>query len=261
MRAVSFPILAAICWLCASIPAVALTIPDCAGGIEIRNARVIRVEKNGALILSDGRALLLEGIRLPLDGSDALAADALAQLRALAMATPLTVTATRPKEDRYDRIRVQAFGPADSSRTAWLQMELLKRGLARVEIAPDRSECAPDFYETEAAARAAHAGLWAFPAYAVRNPDSVKKDVGSFQIVEGRVVDASRRGGRLLLDFGTRRGFTATVAPEDVRQFRNFDPPFEELAGRRVRVRGMVQDYDGRPEISLSNPYQIEILP
>ena len=259
MRAFSLPILAAICWLCASFPAAAVTVPDCAGGIEIRNAKVIRVEKNGALILSDGRALLLEGVRLPLDGNDGLAADALAQLRALAMAEPLTVTATRPKEDRYDRVRVQAFGGANSSRTVWLQMELLKRGLARVQIAPDRSECAPDFYEAETAARAARTGLWAFPAYAVRNPDSVKKDVGTFQIVEGRVGTVRRRDGKLFLEFGN--SFIVTVARDDAKPFRDFEPPIDELAGRRLRLRGIVEDIDGRPEIALSNPAQIEILP
>ena len=42
-------------------------------------------------------------------------------------------------------------------------MALLERGLARVEIAPDREECAPDFYEAEARARGASLGLWALP--------------------------------------------------------------------------------------------------
>jgi len=32
------------------------------------------------------------------------------------------------------------------------------------------------------------------------------------------------------------------------------------LSGRHVRVRGIVQDYRGRPEIFLSNPYQIQVL-
>ena len=255
------PILAGFCWLCGLFPAAATVIPDCAGGVEINRAQVIRAEKNGALILADGRAVLLEGIRLP-QGGEALADEARSRLRALAMAAPLTLTATRPKEDRYDRIRVQAFGTTKSSDTIWLQMDLLKRGLARVQIAPDRQECAPDFYEAENAARAAHAGLWALPAFAVRTPDNVKTVIGSFQLVEGRIVSASRRDGRLFLDFSNdaKRGFTAIVAPEDAKKFRDIDPPFEALAGRRVRIRGMVEDYGGRPEIALSNPAQIDLL-
>jgi endonuclease YncB( thermonuclease family) len=252
MRKLYSQILAAICWLTAAVPVRAAIIPDCAGEVEIGHATVIRIERNGALILSDGRAVLLEGIRLPLEHGGALADQALAQLRSLAMAGPLTLTATRPKEDRYDRVRVQAFG------TGWLQMEMLKRGLARVQIAPDRNECAPDFYETEAVARTAHAGLWASPAYAVRAPETLRADIGTFQIAEGRISGVSRRDGRLFLNFGL--GFAAMVGPDDVKKFRDLDPPVEEWTGQLVRLRGTVEDNKGRPEIELSNPAQIEIL-
>ena len=251
-------ILAGICCFGAAFPADAAGLPDCAGPVEIHQARVVRVEKNGVLVLSDGRAVLLEGIRLPLDGP--LADAALDQLRDLAMAGPLTLTAIRPKEDRYDRIRVQAFGAQND--TPWLQMTMLERGLAEVSIAPDRDECSPDLYETEQVARTAHAGLWALPAYAVRTPQTVKAETGRFAIVEGRIAQVERRGGRVFLDFATddRRGFAATVAPEDAKPFRDMDPSLGELAGRRVRLRGVVEDYNGRPEIALSNPAQIEML-
>jgi endonuclease YncB( thermonuclease family) len=264
MRGFYSPILAAIWCFGAAIPAAAApVIPDCAGRVEITGAKIVRVERNGALILSDGRAVLLEGVRLPLerDGDrPALADNALSQVRALAMAGPLTLTATAPKEDRYDRVRVQAFRGNGVSGTSWLQMELLKRGLARVEIAPDRNECAPDFYEAEAAARAAHAGLWAFPAYAVRSPDGVKQDIGTFQIVDGRITASARRDGQWVLTFDRGDGLVVTVAADDARKFRDLDPPMEGLAGQHVRVRGMVQSMEGRPAIALSNPSQIELL-
>jgi hypothetical protein len=250
-------ILAGICCFGAAFPAMAAGLPDCAGAVEIHQARVVRVEKNGVLVLSDGRAVLLEGLRLPLDGP--LADAALDQLRDVAMAGPLTLTAVRPKEDRYDRIRVQAFGAQND--TPWLQMAMLERGLAEVSIAPDRDECSPDLYETEQAARAAHAGIWALPAYAVRTPQTVKSDIGRFEIVEGRITQVERRGGRVFLDFtaDSRRGFAATIAPEDARSFRDIDPSLPELTGRHVRLRGVVEDHNGRPEIALSNPAQIEL--
>jgi len=40
-------------------------VPPCAGDVEIGNAPIVRVEHNDVLILNDGRALHLEGIRLP----------------------------------------------------------------------------------------------------------------------------------------------------------------------------------------------------
>ena len=238
--------------------AFAMPLPDCAGSVEVARAHLVRVEKNGALILDDGRAMLLEGIRLPGADrpSDPVADEALDTLRELAMKEPLELTATPPKEDRYDRVRVQAFG------NVWLQRELLKRGMARVDIAPDRNECAPDFYETESEARKAGRGLWALPAFAIRRPDALKGLTGSFQLIEGKVENVSNHDGRVFIDFSAdiRKGFTAMIAPEDHKAFRNSDPQPEDLAGHMVRLRGIVQDFNGKPEVALSNPKQIELV-
>lgn len=253
------PIFAAIGWMFVATPAMALVLPDCAGRVEIAHAKVVRVEKNGALILSDGRAALLEGIRLPLNHA-ALGDVALDRLRQLAVGTVLTLTATRPKEDRYDRVRVQAFAPAKGGKTLWLQMEMLKAGLARVQISPDRDECAPDLYETESAARQARTGLWALPSFAVKNPSQARDEVGNFTLIEGRIDNVAKRNGATVIDFGDRGGFVAVIARDDIARFREMDPGLEDLAGRHVRLRGIVVDDNGRPRIQLSNPYQLEVL-
>jgi endonuclease YncB( thermonuclease family) len=238
--------------------ACAMPLPDCAGAVEVAHAHIVRVEKNGALILSDGRAVLLEGIRLP--GADrpgdVIAATALDVLRELAMKEPLTLTSTLPKEDRYDRVRVQAFG------NNWLQVELLQRGLARAYIAPDREECSPDFYEAEVEARQARRGLWALPEYAVRKAASFSAPPGSFQVVEGRIVNVATHDGRVFLDFNMdfHKGFSAIIAPDDHKAFRGSDPALEDLAGHEVRLRGIVEEFNGRPEIGLFNPKQVEFL-
>ena len=228
----------------------AAIIPDCAGPVEIAKARVVRVEKNGALILSDGRALLLEGIRL----DDGLHGQALTVLSQLAQAGPVTFTATPPKEDRYDRIRAQAFGQG------WLQTALLEQGLARVQISPDRNECSPELYAAESRARDRRVGLWASAGSAPRPPQEMKGTTGTFQVVEGWVTNVGSGGGRVFIDFSSdwQRGFSAVIAPEDRRAFRGYD--LDGLHARHVRIRGIVQDFRGRPEIALSNPAQIEVL-
>jgi DNA/RNA endonuclease YhcR with UshA esterase domain len=67
----------------------------------------------------------------------------------------------------------------------------------------------------------------------------------------------------VFLDFSLdyRKGFSATIAPEDRKAFRDSDPALEELVGRKIRVRGIVESFNGRPEIALSNPRQVELLP
>jgi endonuclease YncB( thermonuclease family) len=240
--------------------------PDCAGNAEITNAHVARVEKNGALALGDGRVVVLEGIRLP--GADrapeSLAGLALSRLREMAMAGPVTFTAIPPKQDRYERMRAQAFGPArevrQSNKTTWFQVALLEQGLARVAISPDRDECAPDLYEAEQRGREKHAGIWALSANAPRAPEAMNGTGGSFQIVDGRVTNIGQNGGRMFIDFGSngQRDFSAVIQPEDRHAFRDFD--FEGLEAHRVRIRGLVQEYRGRPQIALSNPAQIEVV-
>lgn len=249
-------VLGAVLW---PVAASAMPLPDCAGTVVVPRAQVVRVEKDGGLILADGRSAVLEGIRLPAADHAALpvAEQALQALRQLAIQAPLVLTSTPPAQDRYGRLRVQAFDHV------WLQMALLERGLARVEIAPDREECAPDFYEAEARARAAGLGLWALPRYAVKRAAALTPDLaGGFELVEGKVMNASVHDGRAFLDFSDnfREGFSATIAPEDRKTFRKIGFDLEDLVGRHVRLRGMVELFGGRPEIALSNPYQIEVL-
>lgn len=235
----------------------AMILPDCAGDIVRKSAHVVRVERDGALVLDDGQSVLLEGIRLP--GTDRPAApiaeESLAAMRVLTKEA-LTLTSTTPRNDRYGRIRVQAFG------AAWLQVELLKRGLARVAVMPDRRECSPDFYEAEIEARERHRGLWALPEFAIRDATAVTAPAGSFQIVRGRIVNVASHDGRVFLDFNEdyRKGFSAIIAPEDRKAFRDSDLILEDLVGREIRVRGILESFNGRREMALFNPRQIELL-
>ncbi len=226
------------------------------------NARVLRVERNGELILAHGGSVTLEGLRLPSGKADhapqAIADAALAALSLLARQAPLTLGVTPPVTDRYGRLRAQGFG------AAWLQRALLERGLARVSLAPDRSDCAPDLYEAEAAARQAMRGMWALPAYRIRNAShALDADAGTFQIVEGQVVHVGSGKDRIFLDFSAdwRRGFSAIIVGDDRRTFHTAGFDLAALAGRRIRLRGMVEMVEGHPQIGLSNPAQIELLP
>lgn len=249
-------ILAAFCWCLPALSVEAAPIiPDCAGTALKETAQLKAVDPSGALLLADGRQVVAEGVRLP-HGKDVFAAQARNAVMTLLRNRPLLLAVSPPAMDRYGRLRAQIFGES------WLQMDLLKAGLAQVEIASDRSECAPDFYETESAAREARAGLWALPVNRVRNPRDLKDAAGRFVQVEGRIANVGRSDGRLFLDFSEnwRTGLTATVAPEDAKTFRDLDPPVEEWTGKTVRLRGIVQIYAGRPEIALATPWQVELL-
>ncbi len=243
-------------------PSLAQPVPRCAGPVEIGHVPIVRIEPtNDVLVLKDGRALHLEGIRLPNAAQDrgpqAMQDRAFAELQALAMGHEVNAHAIYPKEDRYDRVRSQIF-TLDGT---WLQIALLKKGLARVDISPDRGECYRRLYAAEAEARHAGLGLWADPAYAVRSPEAVAPYAGTFQIVVGRVLSAAVKDGRIYLNFGPdwHHDFTVMISPDDAKRFRRMGVDPLNYEGKLIRVRGIVQQQNG-PEIAVGNPKQIELL-
>ncbi|MGN6148713.1 MAG: thermonuclease family protein [Rhizomicrobium sp.] len=242
----------------------ALALPACAPPVEIPDLAINRVEINGVLVATDGRALKLEGVLLPGGARDHapedIAQQAISTLSDLAAGHLVTAAAAVPKRDRYGRTRGQLFMVDDGE--VWLQTVMLKKGLARVAIEPDRRECVKELYAAEADARARHVGLWALPQYAIRRADQVNaRDLATFQVVEGKVASAAVKS-RGYLNFGAdwKRDFTATISPEDMKSFRaaGIDPA--GYAGKTIRVRGIVEWHNG-PEIEIASPDDIEIVP
>jgi|SRR5579871_858385 len=232
--------------------------PVCAGVVEVEHASVARIEYNGALILDDGRAALLEGIRLPRGTADrapvSFANAALAELEKLTLGRALSLMAVPPKEDRYDRIRAQAFDGDD-----WLQLELLRRGLARVSISPDRTECAAELFSAETNAREAHAGIWSSPAYAVRSGGDLAADTGTFQLLQGKVLSANVRDGRAWLQFNWGAGTAALIDSDDLKTYHAMGVDPRGYEGKTILIRGIVQNQRG-PLIEIANPMQVEVI-
>ncbi|HEX3431976.1 MAG TPA: thermonuclease family protein [Rhizomicrobium sp.] len=240
-------------------------MPTCIPQIEALHAKAVRVEKNGVVVLADGRAARLEGILLPAGASDHapqfLANQAISALDNLVSDHLVSLAAAAPKEDRYGRIRAQVLAQKNGDEI-WLQWVLLHKGLARVAIPPDRNECAEELYAAEAEARRARTGLWSSRAYAVRTPSQTDGDVGTFQIVEGTVTSVSKSAGRVFLDFGSQpdSDFAATISSDDMKRFREIGVDPFAYADQTVRVRGFVERIHDRPEIEVATPAQVEIV-
>jgi micrococcal nuclease len=257
-------------WVAATIAmtfplaAAAADIPACAGPEEIGGTVIVRIEPNGAFITDDGLAIRMEGIRLPSARADhapgTYTDQAYGMALKLARGRSVTLTAIEPKQDRYDRLRAQIFAASTDSVT-WVQKRLLELGLARVSISPDRTECAAELYSAEAEARAAHRGLWAAPAYAVRTPDTLGNDAGTFQVVEGTVQTVAFTSGRVYLNFGGdwHTDLTVTISPDDLKNFDAMGVDPHGYQGKTVRVRGLVEQHNG-PSIEAANPQSIEVV-
>jgi hypothetical protein len=115
----------------------------------------------------------------------------------------------------------------------------------------------------ERSARRAKLGLWADPYYDLRraeDPAGILAERGRFTLVEGKVLSVRESGATIYVNFGRRwtQDFTVTIAKRHERSFAAAGVEPKKLEGRRVMVRGWVEERGG-PWIEATRPEQIEI--
>ncbi len=227
-------------------------------------ARAVEIIDGDTLVLEDGREVRLVGLqapKLPLGRAGfvawPLAEEAKRTLTALALGKRLRLSFGGRRVDRHGRLLAHLH----DEEGRWIQGEMLVRGMARVYTFRDNRALAAEMLALERRARAARRGIWGHPFYRVRSAAEAAADIGTFQLVEGRVRAVATVRGRLYLNFGIdwRRDFTVVVERRDRAIFAatGIDPA--TLEGRRIRVRGWLDRRNG-PMIRATHPEQIEVL-
>lgn len=183
--------------------------------------------------------------------------DAEAVLEVLIDGRALCLKLSDHPRDRYGRLLAQVY--RDDG--LWVQGELLRRGVARVHITPETRPLAFELLKIEQQARQTGEGIWRYARFRVRSPNEVGRFVGSFQLVEGRVLDAARRQDRWYVNFGEdwRSDFTVIIPVQALPDFTTAGLQPFGLRGRLIRVRGWVESLNG-PMIEAVVPEQIEIV-
>lgn len=166
------------------------------------------------------------------------------------------------EKDRYGRVVAQVFRSGVPER--WIQAELVAAGNARVAPQAGDRVCAAELLRRERAARSAGVGLWSDPsqaALAAEDPPAVARERGRFAIVEGKVLSVRESGGTIYVNFGRRwsEDFTVTIAKRNERAFKAAGLEPKSLAGRRIRVRGWIEERGG-PWVDAARPEQIELV-
>jgi endonuclease YncB( thermonuclease family) len=225
--------------------------PCATTGLGTANATAVRDGRT--LMLDDGRELRLAAIEVTDDSRGAL--------RAIAVGRPLRLERLGPEQDRYGRLVAFAFaGEAEQS----VQAALLAEGKARVSSRIGDKTCAESLLTTERAARAAGRGLWADPNFAplqAENLARLQAERGKFALVEGKVLSVRESGATIYVNFGRRwtRDFTVIVFKRQQRAFAAAGVEPKRLEGRRIRVRGFIEQRGG-PIIAAESPEQIEFI-
>jgi len=245
-----------------------VTLMLCAWPAAAKSGRIVSVVDGDTVVLAapiDGAsAIRLVGIqapKLPLGRKGfvkwPLADAAKAALEAMVLGQTVELVFGGRAMDRHGRLLAHLYG-ADGG---WVQGQLISAGMARVYSFPDNRAGVGDMLALEAEARAAGRGLWGDPFYAVRGVNGLVPLIGTFQLVEGRVLDAATVGGRTYLNFGAdwRSDFTVGIDKAALPLFQETAIDPLALKGAWVRVRGWLKNRNG-PMIEASHPEQIESL-
>jgi len=229
--------------------------------VAFATGTVANVVDARSFALADGREVRLAGIEIPAaDGAPARAKERAADL--LSGAT-VVLRGLGSEHDRYGRLWAQVFvATADGER--WVQAELVASGHAVVAARVGDRACAAELARRERAARQARLGAWADADYLVRradDPAAVAAERGRFAIVEGNVLSVRESGSTIYVNFGRRwsEDFTVTIAKRNERVFTSAGIAPKTLAGRRVRVRGWIEERGG-PWVEATRPEQIELV-
>jgi micrococcal nuclease len=250
-----------LCICATSVPALGLELP--AALAPAGSGRVVEVIDGDTVVLADGQQLRLVGIqapKLPLGRPGfptwPLAPEAREALAGLVLDREVAIGIGGRDRDRHGRVLAHLFRAADG---LWVQGAMLEKGMARVYTFPDNRALAAELLERERAARAARRGVWALEAYAILSSEAAEGAIDRFALVEGTVLEVGQARGSAYLNFGPdwKRDFTAVIRPEALRVFtmEGIEPAAYE--GRRIRVRGWVESWNG-PMIEVTHPEQIE---
>jgi micrococcal nuclease len=253
--------LALIALLIASVPSEAVELPT--GLKPGGTGRVVEVVDGDTIRLADGREVRLVGIqapKLPLGRPNfptwPMAPEAKAALEELILRQEVVLGFGGRDHDRYGRLLAHLFRESDG---LWVQGEMLARGLARVYTFADNRALAGDLLAREREARQARRGIWALDHYAILTPETANRALDQYALIEGRVVRAGEAHGAAYLNFGPdwKTDFTAVIRAPGLRVFAEEEIDVAAYQGRRIRVRGWVESWNG-PMIEITHPEQIE---
>ena len=205
----------------------------------------------------DGREIRLAGVIGPGEDGSAVSPEILDAARST-LATAIEGHELRLAileiPDRYQRITAQLFSDGN-----WIQQNMLREGLLRVDPGRAAGSCNGLLNSAERQASEAHSGHWGDGRFRVKTPDEVTKSGGRFEVVEGEVWSSRDLKGKQIIEFRNASSFEVAVQPQAVRALRLTHVDLRRLRGKSIRVRGWI-DFDERPVMEISTPAALEVI-
>jgi micrococcal nuclease len=240
----------------------------------VRTERVAEVIDGDTFKTETGNAIRLLGINAPEMG-DPGGDIAKNMLTFLVMGKNVRLERDVTDQDDYGRLLRYVFVGDDL-----VNAEMVRLGYAELRFYPPDTLYHKELRELEKVAIRNSQGLWAFPVFQVsdttdmivritltQNRDfdviswrDAEQYYGQTRTVEGKIVASNNTGKVCFLNFHKdwRRYFTAVIFASDFDVFPAH--PEDHYLNRVVRVKGLIKEYRGKPEIILKSPSQIEIV-
>jgi micrococcal nuclease len=229
------------------------------GGATAGLRAVESVPDGDTVRLADGTEVRLIGINAPEvahrdDPAEPGGPEAQRFLRGLLDGRRIRLEVGPEPKDDYGRTLAHVF-TADGTNVA---AELLRRGHAHVAIHPPNTTRLKEYLALERRARAAGRSIWGRPRYQLRPVAQAGDFRNTFRRLRGEVARVRTARKYIYLTF--TEGLVARLEKDRRAAFAARGRSPGRLVGRRVVVRGWIQQRDGQPHLTLRHPAQIESL-
>ena len=162
------------------------------------------------------------------------------------------------KKDIYNRLLAYVY-----VENLFINGKIIGQGYARTYIFPPNVKHANHLVKLEKKAKNNNKGFW---PNVKSHPISFTKAgnyIGKIKIVEGRIKDVYKGKKVIHLNFGVnwKTDCHVTIFRNMLNRFETQGiSPVNYYEQRRVRVWGLIKDFDGCPEIVIDDPSQVEVL-
>ena len=226
--------------------------------------KVMKVIDPLTFVGNDKNIYALAGIEVPNSqtGKTDITLEASKRLAELIEDKDLVLYVTKTSDrGRINRMNQSVAHAEIKQDRVWVEGEMLAEGLARVRTTQSNPEMVAEMLKIEKEARDNKRGLWANSTLQILNAENVTGQENAFAIVEGTPKAAAITRNMIFLNFADdyKKDFTVGI-PTNLRiAFAKRGMDVQKLAHVPLRVRGMVQSYNG-PFIEIDHPEQIEVL-
>jgi len=233
---------------------------------EYRHCRVAKVIDGDTIQLTDGQLVRYIGIDCPeyrrktADGwkeaPEPFAVQAKRLNEALVTGKELRLEFDVQRKDKYDRLLAYCFVKEKGEGEVMVQAQLLEKGLAYLYTFPPNVKYVDWLVSALKIARQKKRGIWSVDL--TIDSKEARRFIGQRKMAVGFVKRTRSTESLVRLEMD---GLPIVIFKNDLRMFRKEDiDPVSFYQGKKLRVFGLIKEYKGKPEIIVSNPWQIEVL-